>query len=263
MNSEHNLLFEDLRPLPPRTTYHRPLQVELQKSRKSFPGVLKDFLLARSSVLSIPWISALGYCPLPPGCLHVCILPHCGLLFSHPWFWWLTTCLLSGVSSLFPAPNATGLLNLGSLLCPSGWTPSFSWPQPSLPRPSFHPHCLQDSNPQCQTIISHHPQPRPGFTVPQGLQGSPSPQFHLWYSGFVTLFPIMQAWTLRKHSILRLHLHLSPSFQSPNFKCPPVSAKGPNHFWASALLSRLAFWVPCWTWLPALNHTLFFAGVWS
>ena len=163
------------------------------------------------------------------------------------------------------------VLSLSSLLSPPRWPHSASWLQPSPPRPGastslcLSSHCLQDSNPHCQTMTSCHPQPRPPPT-----QARP-PMQPLPPTLLVVLLLLLyfchdthsQAGFTSKnaqHPWTSLASH--PQFLKPaRGKHPLISATGPGHTVGFCHVPSLASWVSCWTRLPTLSHILFYAGV--
>lgn len=219
----------------------------------------------------MPWISALGYSPLSPGCLHVCIPPHCRLLFSHPWFPWLSICLLGWVLSLFPAPTAAKPPRLDSstlvLSCVL---------QDALTLPHGLTHPLLDSSTltltACRTATLNV---KPSSLTPSTTQTkltvpiprpprqplSPTSLVIFWFCHFTHSHAGSNS---KKAPHIQASLALFPQFPKPKLQMPPsLCYMSKPLSWASALLSRLAFWVPYWTWLTTLSHTPFFAGALS
>lgn len=140
---------------------------------------------------------------------------------------------------LQPSPKA-GLSNF-VLPSPLRCTHSSWWLQPSPSQAgNISSHLSSPLPVGQQPSMSNHPQPGPSsLFLPQGFQGSPSPQLHLGYF-LVIILTAMQASTPRRHHVLRIHSHLAPYFQSQNFECPAVSATGPGH------LFELLPYSPAW-----------------
>lgn len=186
--------------------------------------------------------SSWHYCPLPPDCLQVCIASRWDLLLFHPGFSWLAICLLSLIHVSSPNYSQAPRLDSPTLFS------HLLWDALTLPDGSNHPsqagnissHLSSPLPVGQQPSMSNHPQPGPSsLFLPQGFQGSPSPQLHLGYF-LVIILTAMQASTPRRHHVLRIHSHLAPYFQSQNFECPAVSATGPGH------LFELLPYSPAW-----------------
>ena len=210
----------------------------------------------------------------PPGCLCERVPPtavSCSPThIPHGWLSvrWAESCP-SVLPQLQPSPkpwfsaSVLSCLLRGGLILPRGC--NHHLPGQAHQLLSASSHCLQDSNPHCQTMTSCHPQPRPPPT-----QARP-PMQPLPPTLLVVLLLLLyfchdthsQAGFTSKnaqHPWTSLASH--PQFLKPaRGKHPLISATGPGHTVGFCHVPSLASWVSCWTRLPTLSHILFYAGV--